>query len=71
MSQKLEELWDVSELCATLRVARSTVYDWVHAGFVPHVRLGTCVRFRPSDIQAWLDQKAHPGRSTRVPVIQP
>jgi len=71
MPQEPEALWDVPELCAKLRVARSTVYDWVHLGFIPHVRLGGCVRFRPSEIGRWLDQQAKPGRTRRVPDIQP
>lgn len=62
-----EQLWSVQELCARLRVARSTVYDWVSQGFIPHVRLVGCVRFRPSEIATWIDRQAKPGHSSRVP----
>jgi excisionase family DNA binding protein len=70
MLQEPEGLWDVPELCGRLRVARSTVYDWVSQGFIPHVKLIGCVRFRPSEISRWLDQQAKPGRSSRVPEVQ-
>jgi excisionase family DNA binding protein len=49
MPQEPESLWDVPELCGRLRVARSTVYDWVSQGFIPHIKLVGSVRFRPSE----------------------
>ena len=70
MLQEPEQLWSVQELCIRLRVARSTVYDWVSVGFIPHVRWSGCVRFRPSEIATWLDQQAKPGRASRVPEVQ-
>jgi excisionase family DNA binding protein len=70
MHQEVESLWDVRELCTRLRVARSTVYDWVHMGYIPHVRLRTCVRFRPSDVAEWVRSQAQPGRASRVPEVE-
>jgi excisionase family DNA binding protein len=64
-----EKLWSVTELCAALGIARSTAYDWVHQEFIPHVKLGGCVRFLPSAVQAWLDQQAKPGRVRRIPEV--
>jgi excisionase family DNA binding protein len=40
MPQEPESLWDVPELCGRLRVARSTVYDWVSQGFIPSYQIG-------------------------------
>lgn len=65
MPTEVEILWDVWELCARLRVARSTVYDWVHMGYIPHVRLEGCVRFRPSEVAEWVRAQTQPGRSHR------
>jgi excisionase family DNA binding protein len=62
---EVEVLWDVRELSTRLRVARSTVYEWVHMGYIPHVRLGACVRFRPSEVGAWVRAQAQPGRAQR------
>jgi excisionase family DNA binding protein len=69
MPQEPESLWDVPELCGRLRVARSTVYDWVSQGFIPHIKLVGSVRFRPSEIATWLDKQAKPGRASRVPEV--
>jgi excisionase family DNA binding protein len=65
MPNEVEGLWDVKDLCTRLRVARSTVYDWVHMGYIPHVRLGACVRFRPSEVTEWVRAQAQPGRMQR------
>ena len=67
MPTEIEALWDVRDLCAQLRVGRSTIYDWVHMGYIPYVRIGDCVRFRASDIQEWINQQAKPGRRERIP----
>jgi excisionase family DNA binding protein len=67
VSHTPEALWDVRQVAERLRVARSTIYDWVITGYIPHVRLGTAVRFRPSDIEAWVQSQANPGRQQRVP----
>jgi excisionase family DNA binding protein len=65
-----EPLWTVAELSAATKIARSTIYEWVHQGYIPHVKVGGCVRFVPSSVKAWLDQLAHPGRTRRVPAVE-
>lgn len=70
LTTQLEPLWDVKTLCRHLGVARSTVYEWVQIGFIPHVRMGGVVRFRPSDIGAWVNKQASPGRPHRVPAVE-
>jgi excisionase family DNA binding protein len=47
------------ELEALIRIPRGTLYCWVHQRAIPHVRLGPrLVRFRLSEVVAWLDQRA-------------
>ena len=70
MACELEPLWDAREVCARLRVARSTLYEWVNLDFIPHVRIGGCVRFQPSALVQWLNQQAKPGRARRVPATE-
>jgi excisionase family DNA binding protein len=48
--------------------ANSTIYLWVQQGYIPHVRLGRCVRFNLRDVQEWLAQAAKPGRRTATGV---
>ena len=43
----------VSEL---IEVKPSTVYRWVDLGYIPHVKLGRCVRFKKADLIRWIDQ---------------
>jgi excisionase family DNA binding protein len=70
MAHVPEILWTVTELSTVTEIAKPTIYDWVHEGYVPHVKVGGCVRFRPSEVQAWLDRHAKPGRPRRVPEVQ-
>lgn len=51
----MERLLSVSEIAALLGVSRAQVYRYVDAG-LPFVRLsGRVLRFRPSDVQRWVD----------------
>ena len=42
----MEKLLTVPQVCELLQVSQALVYKWVHYGFVPHIKLGTRVRFR-------------------------
>jgi excisionase family DNA binding protein len=50
------------QLSQAVACAESTIYLWVQQGYIPHVRLGRCVRFNLRDVQEWLAQAAKPGR---------
>jgi excisionase family DNA binding protein len=69
MAIDIEPMWDIKELAGRLRVNVSTIYSWVQLGYIPHVRLGNCVRFRPTDVAAWLNHHVRPGRKTREPTL--
>ena len=43
----------VSEL---IEVKPSTVYQWVHLGLIPYVKLGKCVRFKKAELFRWIDK---------------
>ena len=64
-----ERLWTAAELSAEINVALSTIYCWTSIGFLPHLKIGGVIRFKPSEIQAWLDRHARPGRDQRVPGV--
>jgi excisionase family DNA binding protein len=71
MDGEVESLWTVNDLCVRLKIARSTVYAWVHEGRLPCVKLvGGIVRFQPSAIRAWVAQQSKPGRVHRVPEVE-
>ncbi|NNB96679.1 helix-turn-helix domain-containing protein [Corallococcus exiguus] len=48
-----EGAWDVSDVCAYLKMGRTWVREQVAAGKIPCVRLGRSVRFDPDTVKAW------------------
>ncbi|MGO9569216.1 MAG: helix-turn-helix domain-containing protein [Desulfomonilaceae bacterium] len=65
-----KELLDTAQVAKWLNVAESTARKWVHYGFIPHVKIGRCVRFREEDIETWLKERTEKGRATLAPEIQ-
>jgi excisionase family DNA binding protein len=53
-----EHLITLKDVAARLNVPVGTLYQWRHEGkpMPPAVKLGRSLRFRPSDVQAWLDE---------------
>jgi excisionase family DNA binding protein len=45
------------ELSRFLAVSRITIFKQAKAGRIPSFRVGTCVRFDPKSIGAWLRNK--------------
>lgn len=43
------------EVAALLRLPKNTVYEHARTGLLPCVRIGRAMRFRRSDIEAWLE----------------
>ncbi len=54
-----------AEVAELLGVKKSTVYQWTHQGFIPHVKLGRLVRFREAEIMAWVEKRSIVGRNTK------
>ena len=50
------------QLAEILQVSPKTVYDWTYTGFVPHVRIGRCVRFDPEKVMRWIASRERKGR---------
>ena len=56
-------LWNTPELAAYLNVKESTIRYWVHVKYIPYIKFQSLVRFRKTDIDAWLDQRTALGRT--------
>ena len=64
-----KELMNTAQVAAWLHVKESTIRKWVHYGYIPHVKVGRCVRFMESEIEKWLQERAEKGRSSMTPEI--
>ena len=58
-----KELMNTPQVAEWLHVKESTIRKWVHQGYIPHVKIGRCVRFMESEIEKWLQERAKKGRS--------
>lgn len=52
-----DRLLTARDLADLLGFAPGTLLDWFEAGRLPGFKIGTAVRFRPSEVEAWLEQR--------------
>lgn len=55
---ELSPLLTVAQAAELLAVSRPTIYRLVRNQGLPVVRITADIRFRPDDIEAWLDSRA-------------
>ena len=60
----MDKLLTPKQLSELLQIGLSTIYKWVHYGYVPFVKLGTSIRFKERKVEEWLDKRAKKGRKT-------
>jgi excisionase family DNA binding protein len=48
----------VSEVAGITKLAAATVRKYVLRKTIPFVKIGAAVRFRPSDIEGWINRKS-------------
>ena len=56
----MEKLLKVKDVCELLSVSKSTLYDWVHVGIIPHIIIKRnpkkqVIRFKPSELEQWIN----------------
>lgn len=61
----MDKLLTVEEIAEVLNVKQSTIYNWTHLGFIPHIKIGKLLRFNQNDVLDWLNKKSIPGRIKR------
>ena len=59
------KLLNVQEVAELLGVKKSTIYQWIHQGFIPHVKIGKLVRLKPDVVMKWLSDMETKGRKNR------
>jgi excisionase family DNA binding protein len=60
---KVEPLASVEEVANLLQLKASTIRAYAERGSLPCVRVGGRLRFRPSDVISWIDQRRSKGGS--------
>jgi excisionase family DNA binding protein len=68
VSDPLEPLVDAHAVAEHLGVPVSWVYESARNGGIPHYRLGKYVRFKISEVDAWLAECRRVGRTVRLRV---
>ncbi len=49
------------QVSEVLQVKVSTIYQWTHQRFIPHVKVGRFVRFNEAEILKWLSRNERKG----------
>lgn len=62
----MNKLLTPQEIAEYLDVKISTIYQWTHIGYIPHIKLGRFVRFKESEITKWLESKSNNGRKVKT-----
>ena len=60
-----ERLLTIGEVAGWLQVKPRTIYQWVHEGYIPVIKLGSLVRFSHGSVVEWLKKREVPGRATK------
>jgi excisionase family DNA binding protein len=67
----MDSLMTIAEVAQYLRVPKDTVYHWRKRGQGPRgFRTGRYVRFRRSDVDAWLETQRDP-EPLRLGILRP
>ena len=53
----METYLKVSEVAAAMQVSEQTIYRYVASGAIPFRKLGRAVRFKPSEIESWMESR--------------
>ncbi|WP_461255565.1 helix-turn-helix domain-containing protein [Treponema sp. R80B11-R83G3] len=53
----METYWKANEAAAVLQVSVKTIYRYVAKGEIPFHKLSRAVRFKPSEIENWMESK--------------
>ena len=52
----MERLMTAKQVGELIEVKPATVYQWVHIGLIPYVKIGKSVRFKKDELFRWIDK---------------
>ena len=58
----MDKLLTDEQLSQLLQVKPSTIYKWVHYDYVPHLKVGSLIRFKEKKVEEWLKKRERKGR---------
>lgn len=61
-----EQMMSIRDVADFLKLNQTTVYAWAQQGTLPGYKLGRTWRFRPSEIEAWLEGRRNAEVTNRV-----
>ena len=67
----MSRLLTPEQVADLLGVKKSTIYQWTHQQFIPHIKLGRNVRFDQDQVIEWTRKLSCPGRLKRIPPVLP
>ncbi|MCH7480688.1 MAG: helix-turn-helix domain-containing protein [Chloroflexi bacterium] len=59
----MEKLLTTEQVCELFQIKRSTLYDWTHIGYIPHIKFPKGIRFKVSELEQWLKHRRRNGRN--------
>ncbi|GHU40223.1 hypothetical protein FACS1894190_06860 [Spirochaetia bacterium] len=57
LSEAKTELWDIKELNTRTNIKIPTIRKFVQLKRIPYVKIGKLVRFRPQEIEMWIEHR--------------
>jgi excisionase family DNA binding protein len=61
----IERLLTVGQVADWLQLKPRTIYQWVHEGYIPVIKVGALVRFNPGSIRDWINKREAAGRTQK------
>ena len=60
----MEEMMTILEVAQCTKLKVATLRKYVAREAIPFHRLGAAIRFKPSEVQAWIDRRSYGGATT-------
>lgn len=61
----MEQLLNIGEVEKLLNIKKSTLRAWIFSNRIPFIRIGRLIRFKPSDLEAWVNNRVKGGNGGR------
>jgi excisionase family DNA binding protein len=54
---RIEQLLNIEDLSTWLMISEKTLRDWVYKRQIPFKKVGNLIRFVPSEIHRWIEER--------------